>query len=202
MERFLILEDDVKFAAYIRRTLDSYGTTVVAYSVASGVSVVRKHQWTALLLDLVLPDGCGLDVLEVARDSGVTAPALVLTGNAHDDAINRAFQLDARILCKPIPIAQVHDFIRGALAPHASAAARRTAVANAWRAMYRLTLTEASLFREALEGNTSRDQLAERWGITEGTLTRHAKNLIQKTGDASLASAVERALREALMSAD
>jgi len=79
--RILIIEDD----ALIRRGLcESLGAagfdTVAAQDVAGGRQQARWAHPDLIILDLGLPDGNGLDVLEVLAESGALVPVLVLTG--------------------------------------------------------------------------------------------------------------------------
>ena len=52
-------------------------------------------------MDVTLPDGNGLDLLEEMRGGNAHAPALVVTAHCTQAFVNRAFSLGASYLCKP-----------------------------------------------------------------------------------------------------
>lgn len=74
-----------------------------------------KALWSALFIDVTLPDGSGLDVLGYARAHGCMAPALVFTGSHDSATINRAFDARARFLVKPGDWSYIEGFVRAAL---------------------------------------------------------------------------------------
>jgi DNA-binding NarL/FixJ family response regulator len=151
-----------------------------------------------LVLELALPDGSGHDVLEPARRGGGRTPALVVAEGIDDGAINRAFDLAARVVCKPISAARIEAFVQEVSGSErrASARALRNHVVIRWKERYDLTPSEVALLHDAVEGST-RDELAQSWRISLHTVKKHVQNMIQKTGDPSLLAAVQRALREA-----
>jgi CheY-like chemotaxis protein len=78
----LIVDDHATFRRFARRLLEDAGFTVVGEAVdgASAVEAVEALRPQAVLLDVLLPDGSGLDVaagLAASRD----APFVVLTSS-------------------------------------------------------------------------------------------------------------------------
>lgn len=67
-----------------------------------------------MLLDLSLPDGDGLEVLQQLRDNGITPPGTIaLTGHDDDDVRRRCIGAGcAAVLVKPVPIAQLLALVR------------------------------------------------------------------------------------------
>ena len=189
--RFLLVEDHEPLAKTLANAARCIGRVDVATTVARGVALVGEHDdWTGFVIDVVLPDGNGLDVLDAARRRGFDAPALVLTGRHDAATINRAFELDGRYLVKPADPFRILTFF--------SEAARRPTLAQCarqWGERYDLTETEIAVLRSAAEGSP-RERLAFERGIAETTLKKHVHNLLRKTGDASLLAAAARLLRD------
>ena len=189
--RFLLVEDHAPLAQTLAGAARCVGKASVASTVSQGLELVREHDdWAGFVIDVMMPDGNGLDVLAFARQRGFDAPALVLTA-LHDAAtINRAFELEGRYLVKPADPLRILAFF--------SEAARRPTVeqcARQWGERYDLTETEMAILRAAAEGS-EREQLAFERGISRMTLKKHVHNLLRKSGDASLLAAAARLLRE------
>ncbi|MBO9531778.1 MAG: response regulator transcription factor [Solirubrobacteraceae bacterium] len=91
--RILIVEDDEEIASAIARALTREGyATAQADSVAGALEATQSEHWDAVLLDLGLPDGDGLEVARAVRAAGGT-PVLVVT--ARDEVSSRVEGLDA-----------------------------------------------------------------------------------------------------------
>jgi DNA-binding NarL/FixJ family response regulator len=190
--KFLVVDDHAPLRKALARALQPYGRVEHAATVGEGTRIVAAGDgWSALIIDVGLPDGNGLDVLARARAAGCNAPALVLTG-IHDAAtINRAFDLRARFLVKSGELAQIDGFIREALATER----RIDDAVSSWAQRYDLSLTESEVLIATAQG-CSRDAVISARGITRATFKRHVVNMLAKTGDTSLLYAVARLLRE------
>jgi CheY-like chemotaxis protein len=81
----LVVDDSPLVTEALGALLDAVGyRSVAAHSVADGVRAARDLRPQAILLDLTLPDGDGLDVLGApAPDPGPRPIVIALTG--HDD---------------------------------------------------------------------------------------------------------------------
>jgi len=194
---FLIVEDDPIFASGLAVMLGPYGGTEIATSVAAGRVALATRPPTALFLDFVLPDGCGLDVIGRAPANLRGTPTLVITGLDLQSVVNRAFDVGARVLYKPITPIRLRAFLEDVAGRPVAGTYRLDAIANAWSERHGFTETEAIHFRLALEGK-EHSELAAATGISTETVRKHVRNILQKTGDRFLRSAVLRALREPL----
>ncbi len=93
MQRLLMIDDDARLAAMVRDYLAASGYGVdVAGDVASGIAALRARPADLLILDLMLPDGDGLDVCRRLRAEGFGIPILMLT--AKGDPIDRVIGLE------------------------------------------------------------------------------------------------------------
>ncbi len=91
--RLLIVEDDPVLADGLGAGLRLAGATVdVLGSCADARAALEVAQFDAVVLDVMLPDGSGLDLLKELRAAGDRTPVLLLT--ALDDVTNRIEGLD------------------------------------------------------------------------------------------------------------
>jgi two-component system, OmpR family, response regulator len=76
----LVVEDEVKMAALIRRGLSEQGLTVdVAASGEDAVAMARSCAYDAVVLDVMLPGIDGFETCRRLRLDGVWSPVLMLT---------------------------------------------------------------------------------------------------------------------------
>lgn len=110
----LIVDDSPHVTGPLRILFEETGRRVtVADSVVSAVRACESERPDLMLLDVTLPDGDGLSVLELLRDSpGLPGVTVALTG--HDDSltVQRCRAAGCReVLLKPVP---VRDLLRRA----------------------------------------------------------------------------------------
>ena len=92
--RILIVEDDPVLSDGLRVGLSLFGATLDTVSTCvDGHAALALTEFDALVLDLGLPDGCGLDLLRELRARGDRTPVLLLT--ALDEVADRIKGLDA-----------------------------------------------------------------------------------------------------------
>ena len=76
----LVVEDEVKMAALIRRGLREEGLTVdLASTGEEAIGMARASDYDAIVLDVILPGIDGFDTCRELRDTGIWAPVLMLT---------------------------------------------------------------------------------------------------------------------------
>ena len=91
-DRVLIIEDDTRLAEMVHEYLGAAGFRVDrAGDGRSGLALVARDQFDAVILDLMLPDMDGLDVCRALRARG-SLPILMLT--ARGDAMDRVIGLE------------------------------------------------------------------------------------------------------------
>ena len=92
--RILVVEDDPVLSDGLKVGLGLYGATLdIVSSCADGHAALAADEFDALVLDLMLPDGSGLDLLAALRSRGDRTPVLLLT--ALDEVADRIRGLDA-----------------------------------------------------------------------------------------------------------
>ncbi len=93
MTRVLVVEDERRVAAALRRGLEREGFAVdVAADGVDGLWMATEQDYDAIVLDLMLPGLNGYEVCRKLRESDVWTPVLVLT--AKDGELDEAESLD------------------------------------------------------------------------------------------------------------
>jgi two-component system OmpR family response regulator len=107
--RALVVEDELKMAALIRRGLVEEGYAAdVARTGEDAIGMAQATPYDAIVLDVMLPGVDGFDVCRELRSGGVWAPILMLT--ARDGVEDRVAGLDAGAddyLTKPFSFAEL-----------------------------------------------------------------------------------------------
>jgi two-component system, OmpR family, response regulator len=122
--RILLLEDDAEMRDVVAAALEEEGYDVVAHARArGGERVLRAGGVAAVILDVWLPDGNGIDLCRGWRQSGLDVPVLMLT--ARTDVGSRVAGLDAGAddyLGKPFALAELRARLRALLrrGPHST----------------------------------------------------------------------------------
>jgi two-component system OmpR family response regulator len=106
---FLVVEDELKMAALIRRGLREQGLTVdLAGSGEEALGLARAGSYDAIVLDVILPGIDGFDTCRQLRRDGVWAPVLMLT--ARGALADRVSGLDGGAddyMTKPFSLAEL-----------------------------------------------------------------------------------------------
>ena len=115
--RLLLVEDERRLAEHLARGLREEGYAVDrAGTRAQAEELTAGNDYDLVVLDLMLPDGSGLDLLRAWRRDGVAVPVLVLT--ARDRVEEKVTGLDAGAddyLTKPFDLDELLARIRSLL---------------------------------------------------------------------------------------
>lgn len=154
----LVVDDDASIREALSAALADRYTVHTAASGASACAILRAHPVAAIILDALLGEEHGLDVVPRFRELS-HAPILVLTGHSNEDLAIRAVWANVDgYLKKPISVHAVRAALDRVLAPGEDAndlAARAKRVLDAYP---RRPLRAA--------------ELASQLGVTEGHLRR------------------------------
>ena len=128
--KVLIVEDESKVGEFIERALvEQSHETRLAGTCADARAALAETPFDAVILDLGLPDGDGLDLLRDWRASGVTVPVLILS--ARDAITDRIRGLDIGAddyLPKPFSLEEMLARVRSLLRRRASNGPQQTTV--------------------------------------------------------------------------
>src|SRR5215475_1570099 len=113
----LVVEDTQDIVMGLKDLLEHDGYTVtVAGTCASAIEQVRTKRPNAILLDLTLPDGDGLEVMKVAHSVDPTLPVIILTANASQEKTVGSLTRGAfNYLIKPYNKEELRHILRRAI---------------------------------------------------------------------------------------
>ena len=186
-----MVEDDETAGRAMRALLAPYGKMVLAATARDAERFLGSQgKWSAFFIDVGLPDGSGLDLLAHARVDYPTTPAMILTGCLEAGVINTTFDLDAEYVAKPVHKARIARFLMA----HAQFSLRLQRAVESWRKRYGLSEAEADVLGRSAAGE-AREAIAETRNCSPLTVKTHVANLLGKTDDDSLFTAVGRLLR-------
>jgi DNA-binding NarL/FixJ family response regulator len=157
-----------------------------------------------LLLDLEMPGGDGVDVLNRARESGSDARALVFTAFDADDRILAAVRAGAQgYLLKGAPREELFRAIRvvhagGSLLEPVVASKLLRQVRHPATPDVRITARELEVLRLVARGRQNKE-IARDLAVTERTVKFHLSALMRKLGVSNRVEAVSAAIRLGLI---
>lgn len=112
----LVVEDEIAMRRFLSAALGSHGFKVIeAGTIATAMTLATESRPAAILLDLGLPDGDGLDLLRKLREWSQT-PVIVLSARDREDDKVQALDAGADdYLTKPFGVSELLARIRVAL---------------------------------------------------------------------------------------
>src|SRR5437868_4706427 len=123
MARVLIVEDNADLAAGIEYNLSLEGyETCIAEDGRRALTVAEQWVPDLILLDLMLPELDGYQVLQTLRGRGIKTPVVILSARAEEADKVRGFKLDAdQYVTKPFGILELIERVAALLRRSATA---------------------------------------------------------------------------------
>lgn len=116
MDRILIIDDDAELCGLLDNYLNTEGFVLeFAHTAAAGLRKLRSETYALAVLDVMLPDQNGFDVLTKIRNDS-SLPVIMLTGRG--DEIDRVVGLEMGAddyIPKPFPLRELVARIRAVL---------------------------------------------------------------------------------------
>lgn len=92
--KIFLLEDDIVFSEIIEEYLVAIGHTVVkSFDAYSAEEILYSSSFDLLLMDINVPLGNGLDLLQKFRGFGYKTPVIMITSLKSSFELEKAFEL-------------------------------------------------------------------------------------------------------------
>lgn len=104
MAKVLVVDDEPNIRVALGELLKSWGhETVLADTFSQSQTHLQGTSIDVAFVDVMLPDGSGIDLIKFARDAGISTPIVILTGHGSIEDAVTAIRLGAEdYLTKPI----------------------------------------------------------------------------------------------------
>lgn len=216
--RALVLEDDPVFASALERSVRGLGPQwqpLVCHEVATALAFVENEarELHLALVDLTLPDGSGLEVIESLRRHRPQVPTLVVSSLSSERSVLDAIARGARgYLHKNEPVSVLTHGIEQVLLGHypispslarylfkqVDAAAADAPGASAAMPPIELTPKETETLR-CISRGMSYSETAQHMGVALSTIQTHIRSLYRKLEVRSQVQAASRAREMGLL---
>lgn len=194
---FLVVEDEGSVRRLLVRALAPHGHVEAIGTCAAARLALRGRRYDGIVIDVVLPDGSGLELIELAKKRCPGICVLVLTGSTDHGVISQTLEAGARYMLKPADTKHLALLAEEALSRRTARERRTTVTLERWAKDYGLSQTEVELLSLGAQG-VAREKFSSRRGVRPDTIRKQIQTLLQKTGDDTFEGAVNSLLREAV----
>lgn len=116
MIKILLVEDDLSLSNSIFDFLDNFADVMQVFDGEEGLYEAESGVYDLILLDLMLPEKGGFQVLKELREQGITTPVLIMTAKEGLDDKGHGFELGADdYLTKPFYLEELKMRIQALL---------------------------------------------------------------------------------------
>jgi len=115
--KVLLVEDEAKVANFISKGLQEEGYNVdVAYDGKKGLELLKEFNYDIVLLDLMIPEVDGLQLLKNIRSWGIHTPVLIITAKSSKEDVVRGLDMGSDdYLTKPFSFEELLARVRALL---------------------------------------------------------------------------------------
>ncbi len=93
MPRILVLDDDKTMRAFLSNLVNNMGLDCdCAETLSEGLTKAKNNAYEVVFLDVVLPDGNGLEILPQIKETASSPEIIIITGYADSDGAELAIQ--------------------------------------------------------------------------------------------------------------
>jgi DNA-binding NarL/FixJ family response regulator len=194
--RLIIADDQTLVRRGIRSLLELAADIAVVGEAADGdecIELVRTLHPDVVLLDVRMPKGSGIEVLNQLKATGHLPPAILLTTFDDDEALLAGIKAGARgYLLKDVSLEQLTDTIKTVAG--GGSVIRPAVTERVLRGLEHvpldfealtppdpLTKRELEVLR-LMAGGYSNREIGEALGTSEGTIKNHASSILSKLG--------------------
>lgn len=197
-----IVEDHPLTLAGLRAVLTAHPSLSLVGEALDGASAIALHAKVkpdVMLVDLLLPDMTGVDVVRAVRAKAAQARVIMLTSAGGSEDIHRALEAGARAYL--LKTATPEELVRSIIEVHRGTRVIPDAVAKSLEERIpesQLTTRETEVLRQLVAGGSNKE-IAGALGLAESTIHTHVSNIFMKLGVNDRAAAVAAALRRGIV---
>lgn len=186
-----VIEDDALISDQFARLDGTCGFAVATYPTgADFLAAFDPQRPGCIVIDLVLPDMSGIDLLQQLAQRGCRLPVVFMSGLASVTAAVKAIQLGSiDFLEKPFEMAQMVDAVQKALEIDRKRREAGNGREELLRRFAALTPRETEVMEQIVQGAANKE-VAARLGLSPKTVEVHRANVMRKTRANSLAELV------------
>ncbi|MGM0384632.1 MAG: response regulator [Actinomycetota bacterium] len=183
----MIVDDHEIVRRGIAEIVDRSDGLVVVAEAGSVAEALRRAELVrpeVVLIDLQLPDGTGIDIINALRGSLPQTRPVVLTSFDDDDALSEALRAGAKaFLLKTVRGAEIADVIKAVASGRTLLDDRTVTRRRADHAdpTAHLTPSERRVLELIGDGLSNRE-IGDRLGVAEKTVKNHITSLLAKMG--------------------
>lgn len=209
----LIVEDKTEIASRIQSAVertDALAVCGVAGDVDTGLKLLFECKPRIVLVDLGLPDGSGVEIIQAISQSDWLCDALVISIFGDEARVVEALQAGAKgYLLKSGSLQSLGDDVKSVIqggspispqiARHLLEMVRMSSTSTDKSAVsIELTARETEILSAVAKGYKRRE-IGEKLGISTGTVGNHINNIYQKLNVGSNTEAIAQATRMGIL---
>ena len=190
-----VLDDDEAVRDSLTALFEAQGLAVETYAGANDfLAAFDPPRPGCLVLDVLMPDITGVELLERMANQGISVPTIIITGHGNVPLAVKTMKAGALdFIEKPFAEDVILESVRKALARGAQTQRDAAAAAEAQDLIGRLTPREHEVLEQIVIGHANK-VIAHELGISPRTVEIHRARVMQKTKAASLSALVRLAL--------
>lgn len=209
-KRIAIVEDQTIFRELLVEMLTADGRYDIVAEASSSVEAIATigrlpQPPDILLLDVILPDGSGLDLMVRLERKLRRTRVLLVTASERAPVIRQALEQGVHgIIAKSTPLRELRTAIDAVAAgstyycPAASAILRQVASSPI---ASKLTPRERQIVKHVASGLSSKE-IAHQLGLSFKTVSNHRLKVMQKTGARNVAALTRYAIEQGIIAPD
>ncbi len=190
-----IVDDDDAVRDSLDVLIRADGRDTLLFANATDFLAANRSNVACILLDVRLPDGDGIQILQHLMEGGECAPIIIITGHGDVPMAVRAMQIGAvDFVEKPFDPDLLLESVERAVAHvHERAETKPSSVTTAKQKIARLTRRESEVLGKLVLGRQNK-MIAQELGLSPRTVEVHRARVMEKTGAGSLSELVRLAI--------